>query len=1165
MKYENLTDRQKQAVDGRGSMLVSAAAGSGKTAVLVERLIRAMTREDPVMADRLLVVTFTKAAAAEMRSRLERGLEDYCTEHPGDRLAAKQKILLQSARICTIDAFCIQLVKEHFERAGVDPDFSIADERQLAVLEQEAADEVIARHFESAEPEFVKLLDLVGTTYDESKLIEMIKQIYRRKENLPFPGEWIARLKEAYEDFFTWTNQAFFEAEEALSDAVELTASMRRLLAGDDQMNSRYSDTLEEMVRQLKQVEGMIQNRNWDGLVTFMECLSLPRLPSWSGHKDDPAVLRIKQLKESVKTVLVKDIGGLFDAPLNQKKADYEQVAPGHRMLLSLTEEFDRVLMQKKEKQGVLSYADTEQKALSLFCRMEDGRIVPAEGSEELIGAYDEVLVDEYQDVNDLQDLLFSYLSDRDRHLFLVGDVKQSIYGFRGANPENFLSRRNKSASADSPDGPIQGLTLHENFRSRPGICQFINFVFSLLMTRENGGIEYGETERLNPAAAFPDTTEPSVEVHLLSYDKQMGSVQSEARHVADTILAMMAEQTPIYDSSQKVMRPVRYGDIAVLLRKSKDLASVIAGELKARGIPVTYAKEQFLTCREVSWMLSLLSTIANPTRELPLLTVMMSPLYGFTPDETARIRLLKRGDLYADVLCAAQNGDEKAQKLRDDLGRYRRMAAVFPVDKLIGLLYDETGLTGLVSLMSDGASRCANLMMLKSEASVYEASFDGGLNGFIRHLKQYYGDVRAAGVSAGGDAVRLMTIHQSKGLQFPVCILPCLSMRFNNQEQRNNLICDVKQGIAFGFYDEVAGKRTPLPRQILAKTARQTMLAEGLRLLYVAMTRAESKLICVLGHEDTEKAVCSAANMLTQEHPCVTKRCYLAANSYADWLLPALFYHPDGTLLREIAGYNPLLLPENGPFRLLCCSVSPMILDEGTAIEAEPDKAVYQALQERFSYHYPYEPMLSVLSKVSVSQLIRNDDRIGDDFTVRPDFMESSGLSAPRRGTAVHRLVECMDFAAARADLESEINRLVEWEYVTREQADAVEIRHIRAFLDSPLMDRLLSADFVKREMQFLTTIPAGRLKEDLPSELAAEPVVIQGAVDCVFGDPDGLTIVDFKTDRVKDENRLLEAYAPQLVCYANACERIFARPVKQLLLYSFHLDREIPVFYNR
>ena len=1163
MDFNKLTIPQKAAVTEKGSILVSAAAGSGKTAVLVQRILAALTRkENPLSADRILVVTFTNSAAAEMRARLEKEMDAYCRNNPKDKVAARQKILLQTANISTIDSYCISLVRENFDKANVDIDFKIAEENELDSIKDTAAKTVFEKYYDAENPLFIELLDAFGSMYDDRDLLDAVKEIYEEGQNMPFPSVWINGLKTRYdeESFSVWKKEAYVQVKELLLRALGYIESANKYFDNNEELKKSHASSFESIKEKVSDAINKTEECDWDSLYDVVENLEFDNFKRSKVPTEDRDISCVKKLRVFAENVIEK-VKTLIYAEESTVMNHYNVTAPLTLLLLDIVSEYSIELTKLLREKNIYNFSDIEHKAFELLCKYEDGNIVLKDDACEFINRYDEIFVDEYQDVNNLQDMFFNFLSDNGKKLFVVGDVKQSIYGFRGANPDNFLKKQIEAVDYKSAtENDKKSITLDANFRSSKNVCSFINHIFDRIMTDENCGINYKLTERLLPKAEFPETMLPSAQFHMVDSNGEKEKI-AEASHIADYILSVMKSGKVIKDKKTGELRNARFSDFAVIVRYLKPVASVLVEELTKRGIPVSYTKDGFLKSKEIKVILSLLSVIDNPTREIELLSTLMSPIFCFTPDDMARIRIENRKiNLYSAVINSANNGDKKCIEFLSSLKNLQKLAVIMPLSSLITNIYNITNFKNIVSIMPDATGRIANLNYLVSLAEKFEASGNRGISAFRRNLENL-GDekLKGASMSNGSDCVQLMTIHYSKGLQFPVCIVAYTGNNFSNNDTRKSLIIDTEFGISFMYYSDDEGKVTPIDKKLLALYQKKRQLKEELRMLYVAATRAEDYLVITASRKNVESALSSAAVRLEASNDEISKDIYVSANCYADWIIPAVFLHSDSEKLRKIAGYKFEGEKNTEPLFSDIYEYK-YYEDEKEETEFIVDTAAVKEIKECLDYEYPYEILRNIEAKSSVSAIVHKAEEGEYDFTARPGFLNSNKLTATGRGTAVHKIMQYMDFDKAKENFETEINRLKEWEYISEEEAE-VDTKHIKAFINSNLFERMHKANTLKREMKFLTFLPAGMVRKDIPKAFENEEIVVQGAVDCMFIEDDGVVIVDFKTDRVKNEEKLISSYAEQLNIYAMACEKITGLPVKEKIIYSLVLDRSIVV----
>lgn len=1163
MDFNKLTIPQRAAVTEKGSILVSAAAGSGKTAVLVNRILTALTREkDPLSADRILVVTFTNSAAAEMRARLEKEIEDFCRKNPNNKEAHRQKILMQTAAISTIDSYCISLVRENFNKAKIDIDFKIAEENELAAIKDTAAKNVFEKYYESENQLFIELLDAFGSMYDDKDLIDAVKEIYEEGQNMPFPSLWLCNIKARYSgnSFDVWEKEAFETVKEMLERILRYINAADKYFAENEELKKAYGPSFdyakEKTVKALKEAEA----KEWDSLFDAVKLLKFDSFLRSKIAADDSLGLRVKKLRSIAENIIEK-VKGLVYAENETVKNHYNTTAPLTLLLIELVEEYSKELDILLHEKNTYTFNYIEHKAFELLCEYNGSDIVLREDAGELIDRYDEIFVDEYQDVNNLQDMFFHFMSAGGKKLFVVGDIKQSIYGFRGANPENFQKKQAESVDyKTAKENETKSIILDANFRSRSGVCGFVNHIFDRIMTEENCGINYKLTERLSPKADFPKIDIPAAEYHIIDCKDEKEKV-AEAAHIADYILSVMNEGKVIKDKKTGELRRAKFSDFAVITRYLKPVANVLVEEFVKRGIPVSYTKEGFLKSKEIKTMLSLLSVVDNPTREVELLSTLMSPFFCFTPDDMANIRInSRRGGLYLAVVNSAKEGNEKCIGFLKTLSNLQKLAAIMPLSSFISHVYNLTDYKNIVSLMSDSMGRLANLNYLITLAEEFEAAGNKGIFAFRKSLENL-GDEKLKGavMSDGNDSVKLMTIHYSKGLQFPVCIVAYCGNNFSNRDSKKSLIIDNEFGISFMYYNDDEGKITPIDKKLLSFYQRKRQLKEELRMLYVAATRAEDRLVFTTARSNVDLLLFTSAVNLEAADNKVSKDIYVTANCYADWMTPCVLLHSDANKLRSMVGFNPEELSKEEGVKAEVYGFEDFT-EEEKKLDFEVDCNAVESIKKRLDFIYPYDVLRNIEAKSSVSAIVHKAEEGDYDFTLRPGFLNENGLTATGRGTAVHKIMQYMDYDKIREDFDGEIERLKEWEYISEEEAK-VDTKHIKAFVKSRLFERMCSSEKLKREMKFLTFLPAEKINGNVPENFKNEQIVVQGAVDCMFIEDGGVVIVDFKTDRVNDEKKLIDCYAEQLNIYAMACEKITGLPVKEKIIYSLVLDSSIVV----
>lgn len=1157
-----LTKAQSDAVNYNGNILVAAAAGSGKTAVLVERVINKLCdRENPINADRLLIVTFTNAAAAEMRSRIEKRLDEECSKNPQNTALYMQKYLLSNAKICTIDSFCIDLVRENFEVLDISPDFTMVDASSLKTVYNRVISEIIEEFLEAKDPWFAELLDLVGSEYDEKDFADFVVNLYEYSRQLPYPDGWYDYLCDLYsEGEFKadnyWVDYALNKALDTAVSSREMLARAVDLLSVDGNMADNFMPVFIAAGESLEKLYNAALTKNWDKVYFALKDIYFPSLPRVNGSNDIPEIKSAKDIYSNIKLNVVENLSELFYGDSEFLDSQFKKIYPLVCLLRDILKEFDRRVFDDLKTENIFTFHNTEALALKLLT---------GDNAHEFLSIYDEVCVDEYQDTNDLQNMLFYVLSNKESRLFAVGDVKQSIYGFRGANPSHFLDKKRSHISVDEAKAgePIK-IILGNNFRSRPEVCDFINYFFKLFMTEKTGEIVYDEEEMLIPSGTFSPTDFPKVSVSIIeTKDSEEKNKVIEARQIAQYIKTAMRAGNIISDKNGG-LRQAKYSDFAILLRSLKNNADVITEELRRQGIPVNYSKEGFCDFTEVAVMLSLLKVIDNPTNDVELLAVLMSPIFGFSSEEMANIRIdCKEGNIYSAVVFASQKGNKKATEFLECIQKFRLLAITLSVPSLIETLLEETDYLNTVLAYPDGERRKNNLLLLINYAQSYASSSKSSVGGFVDYIfKQSEMGIKSAAALTNDDTVKIMTIHGSKGLQFPVCIIANTSARFSSNDSRNNNIYSIKHGIGFKYYDETDKTRhTTISREVIKDMCRKESLHEELRLFYVALTRTKDILYITGTVSSAEKKSSEILNNIISGGSEISADIWQGTSSYLEWLLLALMLHPDGKVLR---GNGTSVMCRDTESRVdLKIVDGASLTDSGVTYEEEfaaEDPLLTEKIKNNFKYQYAYEPIITLSSKTSVSALSHKAQSEEFNFTSTPAFMSKYGISSAGKGTAMHKVMEFFDFGNWE-NPQGELERLLEWQYISQTEFESIDLNALKTFFASDIFKRILKSELVKREMKFITEIPATRVDSSLDEKFAHEKVIVQGAVDICFAEDDGIVILDFKTDRTHNPEHFVSAYKEQLDIYELACEKIFKKPVKQKIIYSFFLKSEIEI----
>lgn len=1175
------TDQQHAIECRKGSVLVSAAAGSGKTTVLVERVIRRLTDEDnPCSAEDLLIVTFTRAATAQMREKIGAAILKRLSEDPTDRHLRRQYMLLPFAKICTIDSFCNDLVRENFHALGISPDYSLLDNETAVIMKNDVCEAMLERAYEEdSDGSFSGLSDMMSSGSSDEDFAKLIIKMYDISTAYPFPDLWLDSLIEEYSqpdiNKSCWGGIIKKYVCDMLDYCVSSSNDMMTAMESDSIVADAYGAAVQSDINMYAELREKV-NRDWDeALEAFntVKYMGLGRVPKGYESETKNAVMTArKKLKD-----LLKKVPNIMCVSSGEHSEDVRLMRGPVTKLIELVKQFGREYSAEKDKMNSADFSDILHRALNLLA-VSDGRggYIKTDLARELSSHYVEILVDEYQDINEAQDMIFKAISADENNLFTVGDVKQSIYRFRQAMPEIFLRRRSTTHSFESGKYPL-GITLGSNFRSRVGVTSCVNYIFRQLMSTEAGELEYDDSEALNAAAKYPERDTPDCELHVVT-DKgnRADTLEAQARYVARYIDRTVREGKTLVTKGG-ALHPASYGDFCILLRTAKNVSSVYANALSERGIPV-FSPETggFFEAAEISFILSLLRVLDNPVQDIPLAAVMLSPLFGFSAGELADIRAsakerLEAGEtepLYRSVAVSADEGSKKAAAFLKKIESLRRLSLTLSAGELVRRVCEETGFDAIAGAMPDGERRRLNIGLLCDYAEKYEAAGNLGLSGFIRFIDKVArtsGDLAtAARPSENADIVRIMTVHQSKGLEFPICILADMQHAFNERDNTESVLISSSAGLGMkrrtedgiSVYDTAS-------RRAAVITSERMGRSEEMRVLYVALTRAKENLVMVTSVPNPEKGLAKVAvecGIGERANPFAVLR----MNNFSDLVLTALMRHPAADELRKLSGVDvPIFLPEKDRFKLkVVVSDSESFMTESANEQKIAAKPVFfDEVCERLDYSDPRSVLSSVPAKRAASD--GSERGINREYfaSSRPAFMSSGGLTPAQRGTATHKFMQFSNYAAARAGIESELACLVDGGFLSEDEGKAVNIGAAKRFFMSPLAERIFASDNVMREKKFAALFPAKFFYPELTGEAAEEKIVVQGIADCVFVEDGKLVIVDYKTDTGVDAEALLDRYSAQLEIYREALSQALGMPVKETLLYSFFMNSTVKV----
>ena len=1159
------TEGQRLAIeDTGGEILVSAAAGSGKTRVLTERLLRLV--EAGADIDAFLVITFTKAAAAELRGRIAAALGERAQQSALSKRLRRQAALVQSAQIGTIHGFCASILREYAHEAGIAPDFSIADEDRAGELRAIALERVLEDNYERAEPLFLSLADTVGAGRDDRRLSELVLRLYDKLQSHARPGDWAREQSEMLENLPQDALDTPCGAElmrsaqdTALYWAGEMDALIQRC-AGDERLEKAYKESLAATSAGLHRfaAEG---GAGWD---EARACLPVPfpRVGHFKGSAEDEEARFIKARRESCKKAVGK-LSTLFAEDSAKLLGDLARTAGPMRALLALLMEFDARYSAEKRRRSLLDYADLEHMAARLLTDAEGN---PTRAAREISRRYDGVMVDEYQDVSRVQDLIIRAVSRSGRNLFMVGDVKQSIYRFRLADPTIFLEKYLSYADAPAPEGVPRRIFLSDNFRSRREIVGAVNAVFGCIMSGRLGELDYDERAVLRAAGRFEGSV-PLPEIRAVAVPEadeegeRPAKTECEAAEAAKTIRSLIEGGAEVTENG--VRRAARYGDVAILLRSANVSGAAYRRALERAGVPVqSGAAEGFFSSPDVKTMLSVLSVIDNPRRDVPLIAVLSSPFFGFTPDDLAAVRMHgEEGDGFYDCLLKAAQDDPRCRAFLDGLDAMRSFARDAELPELFREVYSRLDVFALCSAMPDGAERRSQLVRLYELAKRFEATLWRGLHRFLGWLRlmEERGEEPMPSSMAESGAVTVMSIHRSKGLEFPIVLLCDTARRFNRQDSSIAVLMHPELGLGPKLTDTARGIEYPtIARRAIARRIERETLSEEMRLLYVAMTRAKERLIITCALRDPEKELEKLAPAVSNP---MAAEVLAGMSSPAQWLISAAL--ADGgkhialtTVFPGGEAREVLPQPEQAPGDA-----------EASAGEAE---AEYEKLRAALGWEYPFRRAEALPSKVTATELksLYIPDEEAQPLPPRakrlfrrPEIGASGKKpDAAERGTATHLALRYIDLAAAAESggAARELERLISEGRLSPEEAAAVDAGAVERLARSETGRLIINAPEALREFPFSVLCPAGELFPDAPE---GEEILLQGVTDCCVVEPDGITIIDYKTDRADAgmaRERAAE-YLPQLDAYAYALSRVTEKPVKRRVVYFLHCSAAV------
>ena len=1254
------TDEQLLAIETRGkNLLVAAAAGSGKTAVLVERIIKIITDDNnPVDIDKLLVVTFTNAAASEMRERIGDAISKKLEEMPDSKMLQRQLALLNKSNITTIHSFCLDIIKNNFHLIDLDPGFRIGDETECTLIKQDVLIELFEDKYDKEDEDFLNLIEAYCTNRDDERLKEIVLKLYNFSMSGPWPSVWLREKAQEFninsldelekaswykvlkESLYLDLNNAKNGLDEAIkiceedSDLAPYLLTLKPELNGIENAINSLNLDLEQIYKAVKDIE-------------FAYRIKTVK----KGIGDELDKKKVKSLRDDVKKKINQIKGGVFSVSLDETLNGIKNMYPIIKSLTELVIEFSDRYVKKKMERVILDFNDLEHLCLKILtCNDENGEVYASSVAQKFREKFEEVLVDEYQDSNNVQETIISMVSRKDLdnpNVFMVGDVKQSIYRFRQAKPELFLEKYNSYSEEDNKKN--RKIMLYKNFRSREEVIKGVNFIFKSLMSKTVGELDYTDKEALNLGASYDEINKDNVyfqdnefidldkievsgalELHILDKssdfedekneindeddkendnEEDLSAVAIEARIIAKRIKELINPSDGkcfmVFDKNLNRYRKITYKDIVILLRSTKNWADTIVEELSFGGIPV-YAdiNTGYFQTIEIRTIMSLLHIINNPMQDIYTIASMRSPIFAFTSEELADIRILNRDNyFYLNVKDIAEDVyDERINKSLKDkcvyfiekIGSWREKSLYMPIDEFLWYLYSDTSYYGYVGAMVNGIQRQANLRILFQRAKQYEqTSFKGLFNfiNFINKLRKSSGDLGTAKIlGENEDVVRIMSIHKSKGLEFPVVFLSGCGKQFNLRDINDSLLFHEELGIGADCIDIKKRIRyTTLQKYAIKKKFELETLSEEMRILYVALTRAKEKLIITGSSYNLQKDIDACYKAGVKGFNKVIPSELLKQKSYLKWIMTALIKHKDGDILRQGKNEFVEISDDLSSWKINFHKKSDFGVEN---VEDSIEKKnisilslnysnfeVDEEIRKRLEFRYKYRDVCSVPSNISVSDIKKAEEEIFEPQAEnlfseeknrkKPKFiMEEKGLSKAEKGTAMHFVMQKLDLNKVNLlnEIKEQIKDMFEKGLITKDEEESINIFKIQKFFKSNLGQRLLKAykenKQVFRELPFITEIPVKRIEKDLIDKIFNnEKLRLQGIIDCFFEEDDGIVLLDYKTDYVENgkEKEILDKYRVQIDLYTETLERVIGKKVKERYLYLFGIDKEV------
>ena len=1245
---------QEKAINlSGGTILVSAAAGSGKTAVLVERIIsKIINKKNHVNIDELLVVTFSNASALEIKERVANKVNQLLLEHPEDLHLQTQQLLLTSADISTVHSFCQNVIRQNFQELSVALDFKIANQYQSDILQSQAFSQIIDEFYEN--PKFENLLKITNSTYNPDKLFVHIKKISEFLRAIPFFEDWVENQLNNYKNIFDSKNinssefsklifensfQMLLQAKTILSQALKLSQDLENF--------ESYSENLSPKLESLNSLLEYVQNNNWQKTFEHLHDLQIKALPRAKKNDDQDLVLKIKNLHNKFKDIIKALQTDFFFVDESDFLSDINYIYTNLKLLFEIINKFLGQYQKLKQTKKFLDFSDLEQLTLRLLYKKNNNKYIKSEIAKNLSKNYKEIFVDEYQDTNLAQEYIFRAISKDENNLFMVGDSKQSIYRFRQAMPQLFTQKINlyqdATPKSETQESETQNLInqnsknfpakilLNQNFRSNKFVTDFVNFVFRQLMSNELGEVEYSQEQELIPVLNNNLDNNNLTEICFLSCSDKNSDVNLaqeklyyEALYIAKKIKNMVSSKFKIKKNSGSGSASISYsdvsfGDFCILMRSPNEKIKHFVKAFNELKIPIVAENSSnFFESKEICFVISLLKIINNPLDDINMLAVMFSEFFLFLPDDILKLKGYQMPSLFQAIKheVGLQN-NSKFQELYKIILEFKKYANILSLDKFLEQIYTQLDIYNIIKLNKNFESQIDNLELFKDIAKDFCDSGDNNLVDFIYYLnkldeQKISFEINNNSLNSNLDAVKIMSIHKSKGLEFPICILADVGRQINKIDIKSSFLYHNELGIAMNRFDQEKNVRfSTLPKNALKLKTESNMLSEELRILYVALTRAKEKLIITIFDNNYQERISDWAELLSLQpnlnklkiSPYILKQ----AKNYEDFLILVLLRHPQILKTNNSISSNNIsskYFLENCPeLKITCDSIKPQdlitqdlitqdlinqnlinqdLINQDLITQDLINQDFKNNLKQKINYKYPYQKSTQIPAKLGVSEISKQDllstanfQKIDSElktvFQKKPKIFFKNNLSSAQLGNITHKFMQFADYKKAKENLNLECKRLLEQEFISEEEFKNLNKTQLSNFFDSELFDLIESSDKVHREFRFVYPLPRSELENIKLSNIYNkinnlnnfkkiyddDIIVVQGIADCILEKQNNIIIIDYKTDRIKYLEELYDKYSLQLLIYQKALSQIFRKNSNQAIIYSFYLNK--------